>query len=356
MSHADDGTLHAYLDGQLSPVERAQPEAHLASCPACRARLDEERGLIERADALPALATPPERAIPPFHQLRPSPPPPPPQPRPLWQFRLPAVWAATVLLALGLGWYLGGARAMRAPPPSLPGGSVAKATRDDTGATNALALRSMEPAREERQQRGVTPGTIPTGGRAHERAAGRVAAESEPRPSAGASATPAPLQVAPAIAQAQPRAQPKATPPPTTPANVPAEVDGGVVTGQARPVRSRSLVVLTSSWTIIGLDAARPTLGVNPVTIPGLPVRDVRRSPLGDGVILVEQAVDQATVVQLFQRRADRAGGRPRRPARADSLAGPDHPAPAGPPPSAEGAARCLRGPRGGSARPPAPE
>ena len=306
MSHADDGTLHAYLDGQLSPVERAQLEAHLASCPACRARLDEERGLIERADALLALATPPERAIPPFHQLRPSPSPPPPQPRPLWQFRLPAVWAATVLLALGLGWYLGGARAMRAPPLPPPG-SVAKATRADTGATNALALRPMEPAREERQQRVVTPGTIPTGGRADERAADRVAAESEPRPSAGASAAAAPLQVAPAIAQAQPRAELKATPPPTTAANVPAEVDGGVVTGQARPVRSRSLVVLTSSWTIIGLDAARPTLGVNPVTIPGLPVRDVRRSPLGDGVILVEQAVDQATVVQLFQRRADEA-------------------------------------------------
>src|SRR3989449_6013807 len=307
MSHADDGTLHAYLDGQLSPVERGQLEAHLASCPACRARLDEERALIERADALLALAAPPERAIPPFHQLRPSSP--SPQPRPLWQFRLPAVWAATVLLALGLGWYLGGARAMRAPPPSLPGGSVAKATRDDTGATNALALRSMEPAREERQKRVVTPGTIPTGGRADERAADRVAAESVARPSAGASPTAAPLQVAPAFAQAQPRAELKATPPPTTAANVPAEVDGGVVTGQARPVRSRSPVVLTSSWTIIGLDAARPTLGVNPVTIPGLPVRDVRRSPLGDGVILVEQAVDQATVGQLFQRRAGAAGG-----------------------------------------------
>ena len=97
------------------------------------------------------------------------------------------------------------------------------------------------------------------------------------------------------------------------------------MTGQARPVRSRSLVVLTSSWTIIGLDAARPTLGVNPVTIPGLPVRDVRRSPLGDGVILVEQAVDQATVVQLFQRRADRPEVSLRSRARADSLAARDY-------------------------------
>ena len=233
---------------------------------------------------------------------------------------------------------------MRAPPPSLPGGSVAKATRADTGATNALALRSMEPAREERQQRVVTPGTIPTGGRADERAADRVAAESVARPSAGASPTAAPLQVAPAFPQAQPRAELKAPPPPTTAANVPAEVDGGVVTGQARPVRGRSPVVLTSSWTIIGLDAARPTLGVNPVTIPGLPVRDVRRSPLGDGVILVEQAVDQATVVQLFQRRADRPEVSLRSRARADSLAARDYAATAAQSQGVERLARYVGG------------
>src|SRR2546428_7825568 len=158
MSHADDGTLHAYLDGQLSPVERTQLEAHLASCPACRAGLDEERGLIGRADALLALATPPERAIPPFHQLRPSPSPPPPQPRPLWQFRLPAVWAATVLLALGLGWDLGGARAMRAPsPPPPPGGNAPKALSAHTRAPNELALPSMEPAPGEAAATGATP-------------------------------------------------------------------------------------------------------------------------------------------------------------------------------------------------------
>src|SRR3989442_10338261 len=118
MSHADDGRLHAYLHGQLSPVDGAHREAPLASCPACRARLDEERALIERADALLALAAPPERAIPPFHQLRPSSP--SRQPRPLWQFRLPAVWAATGLLALGVGWCLGGGRPMRAAPPAPP--------------------------------------------------------------------------------------------------------------------------------------------------------------------------------------------------------------------------------------------
>jgi len=102
MSHVDDGTLHAYLDGELTPAEAQAVEAHLAQCPDCRGRLEEERALIARAGELLALATPPDRALPPFRSgdVRP--------PRILWwQVRLPVAWAATVLLALGIGTYLG---------------------------------------------------------------------------------------------------------------------------------------------------------------------------------------------------------------------------------------------------------
>src|SRR2546426_3469590 len=55
MSHVDDGTLHAYLDGELSPAEVQGVDAHLAQCPACRGRLDEERALITRAGELLAV-------------------------------------------------------------------------------------------------------------------------------------------------------------------------------------------------------------------------------------------------------------------------------------------------------------
>src|SRR2546429_7953677 len=65
MSHVDDGTLHAYLDGELSPAEVQGVEAHLAQCPACRGRLDEERALITRAGELLALAGPPDPGLPP---------------------------------------------------------------------------------------------------------------------------------------------------------------------------------------------------------------------------------------------------------------------------------------------------
>src|SRR5206468_10494765 len=109
MSHVDDGALHAYLDGELSPVERERLEAHLADCAPCRARLDEERGLVERASQLLGLASPPERAAPPpLHQLR--------QPRLMWRLRMPLAWAASVVLAVSLGYYVGGASLGRVAP------------------------------------------------------------------------------------------------------------------------------------------------------------------------------------------------------------------------------------------------
>src|SRR5216117_2070663 len=71
MSHVDDGTLHAYLDGELSPAEAQGIDAHLAQCPACRGRLEEERALITRAGELLALAAPPDRELPPFRAAEP---------------------------------------------------------------------------------------------------------------------------------------------------------------------------------------------------------------------------------------------------------------------------------------------
>src|SRR5439155_627931 len=73
---------------------------HLAECPACRERLAEARALIARADALLALALPAERSAPPLHERR---------RRPRWRrVRWPIAWAASVTLAVGLGWMLRG--------------------------------------------------------------------------------------------------------------------------------------------------------------------------------------------------------------------------------------------------------
>jgi putative zinc finger protein len=45
--------LSEYLDGDLTPGERAQLEAHLTSCPECAATLEELREVVERAGSLP---------------------------------------------------------------------------------------------------------------------------------------------------------------------------------------------------------------------------------------------------------------------------------------------------------------
>ncbi len=46
MQHLDEGTIHAWLDGELPPAEREAAEAHVASCDECRAAVAEARGFI----------------------------------------------------------------------------------------------------------------------------------------------------------------------------------------------------------------------------------------------------------------------------------------------------------------------
>ena len=46
MQHLDEGTIHAWLDGALSPDEAAAVERHAAECAACSALVAEARGLV----------------------------------------------------------------------------------------------------------------------------------------------------------------------------------------------------------------------------------------------------------------------------------------------------------------------
>jgi len=108
MSHVDEGTLHAYLDGALDAlpaVEAARVREHLAACDLCAARLEEERALRDEASAILAGAAPRTIDLPPFEELR-------------ARARAAAGtssrgrrmarlgWAASVVLAVGAGWML----------------------------------------------------------------------------------------------------------------------------------------------------------------------------------------------------------------------------------------------------------
>jgi hypothetical protein len=63
--HVDEGTVHAWLDGQLSAAEAARVEAHVAACAACSAVVVEARGYVAAStriltalDGVPASVAP----------------------------------------------------------------------------------------------------------------------------------------------------------------------------------------------------------------------------------------------------------------------------------------------------------
>jgi hypothetical protein len=76
MSHLDEGTLHALLDGELDLAEVSEIQLHLGSCVTCGSRLQEVKQVLAEADRLvgtmdvPAQAPAPARPV-----SRPNPPP-----------------------------------------------------------------------------------------------------------------------------------------------------------------------------------------------------------------------------------------------------------------------------------------
>jgi len=94
MSHLDEGTLHALLDGEIPSHEIGPIQAHLAGCSACRARFEEERSLATEAMGLVEMVAVPEPALAAARER--------PLPRRSWTRGL--AWAASVIGAVGLGY------------------------------------------------------------------------------------------------------------------------------------------------------------------------------------------------------------------------------------------------------------
>ncbi|HMA44908.1 MAG TPA: zf-HC2 domain-containing protein [Gemmatimonadales bacterium] len=292
MSHVDDGTLHAYLDGEATAVERERLEAHLAGCAPCRARLEEERDLIERAGRLLGLAAPPERPAPSFHELR--------RPRRGGRYRLPLAWAATIALAVGIGWYSRGL--LRTPPAEPPPAQVAAES------PAALAeLRAGDSARDRTATNSAPSGRI---------APRRDQPSSTPAPSSGAAIVTGAAQAADRTGRAEP-----APPQPVADAAARLEADSArpVLRGvtSAAPTPGKAIVLtspaanidasihrVTTSWPVIEPKRARTVLGEDPAVIPGYPIQALRRNPAVESEILVEQLVDSG-VVLLYERRSD---------------------------------------------------
>ena len=118
MRHVDEGILHAFLDGELPPAEVVELERHLSVCVPCRAQLAEARSFVGEADALVVALDP----VGPKKSTRPA-----PAREASWRVR-PATmaWAATVVLAVGLGYSLRPTTPVAEPPTPL-------ARQDDAG-------------------------------------------------------------------------------------------------------------------------------------------------------------------------------------------------------------------------------
>jgi hypothetical protein len=103
MSHVDDGELTAYADGAYpadDPVA-LRIAAHLSTCGNCRTRLEQNHELRDRAAEILAFATPAIVAAPSFETLQAQ----AATPTLTRRRTFPLAWAASVILAIGLGWF-----------------------------------------------------------------------------------------------------------------------------------------------------------------------------------------------------------------------------------------------------------
>ncbi len=126
MSHPDEGTIQMLLDGELDPGERARIEGHMATCASCAARLAEASAFLQEANRLvEVLAVPDQGARPRVSVLR----------RPLVRT---LAWAASIVIAVGIGYWGRGANPATPIAAVLQEGGTAARDNAASGAPAAV--------------------------------------------------------------------------------------------------------------------------------------------------------------------------------------------------------------------------
>jgi len=321
MSHVDEGRLSEYLDRRIEgSSDRGEIERHLAECAECRERLEEVRAIRERAAHLLSVATPAQVAMPQFAEIeararaRRAP------QRVLAMRRLTALgWAATIVLAVGVGWLARGSFGF--------GGSQSEPLANRA---TAAAAETAKAAGQDSPVSADAAGRAPEGGAAFSQTApAPQVAEAVDPDAAPAAAAPAPEprraepQV-PALGNVAEREQPAAV------AKVEAAegirtrqaVAGVVVAAEERPdALGRGDVVVDSaanelleradealrakSWTgTTAQDAARH-LGGPPHTVEGLPIESIRIGHVdGAPAVTVVQILPGGEQLEIVQWRS----------------------------------------------------
>jgi hypothetical protein len=263
MSHVDEGTLHAYLDGALDEYPAAEARRvreHIEACALCATRLAEERKIREGARSILDLAAPKVEA-PTFEELRAY--------VRAGQSKRAALgrlykmgWAASVVLALGTGWMIRGsaidpASTFRADSPAESSSSernVDEAEREAQEAPTAAIQRAPEEADRD-------AGTDPQPSDA------RVAEPAPPSPAAlerAAANAPAARPADGASAGAAARAEvAQASPPPQPDPLATAGTGPSTVIGQA-PAGGDVATDVVVAGPRTALDDASPSAGAAP--------------------------------------------------------------------------------------------
>ncbi len=282
MRHIPEEELHAYLDQALSRSQCVEIQSHLASCVRCRHERDSIAALRDRTTALLATLAPPRRIAPSFELLS--------ERAAARSARLAgrwraAAWAASLLLAVGLGW---GARSLGPAEQPLP----------------AVASDS--------------PSLLPDGASRADSAPALIAAESGTAPAAPAAAqtaraTPATVGAAPGRAsdRSLPVTAPAARfdvaerfPSPQDAAPLMAEPAGTMLSSGRLPSESFSgstgALFRTVSW-----DRARFERGESVPRIEGLPVMEVQlagsRGNDSRPLMVVAQQLESGQVIRTIE-------------------------------------------------------
>jgi hypothetical protein len=146
MPHLDEGLLNALLDNELDDAVSSAAQAHLASCPDCRRQYEEARAMAIEADRLVGLVEVPEDRKTAVGKKAPR-----GAKGSSWSRWRTVAWAATVVLAAGLGWLASDLRyADRRPAEGEALGSFAT----DTPSLAESALRPADPAPEAKKEDG----------------------------------------------------------------------------------------------------------------------------------------------------------------------------------------------------------
>ncbi|HET9293010.1 MAG TPA: zf-HC2 domain-containing protein [Gemmatimonadales bacterium] len=293
MWHPEDGVLHALLDGELTGDARLKVEAHLRNCAECDTRFREAKAFAVEADSLVnAIDVPPARTS--------------------GRTRLPGrrrirfatlAWAATLVLAAGLG-YWGQDTIRRAPPAELREGDR-PATHP---AARAESIATTSPKSKAAPNTDETTTDRVAGGRDQQ------ASKEEALPPAGPE-----LPSAEEGKQAENRArvaEPPAEAQPTAPAlgGVAAAVerareDAAAPLGWRTVTMEQAVQVLGGAVRLVdGLTPERFDVGPGTLVPGGDPTREVVRVVYaGGGIVLDQQRSDDSAALRRAARYEDAA-------------------------------------------------